>query len=432
MSMVKPGARVSVGLSGGVDSMVLLDVLTKLAPRQSWRLSALHVNHQLSANASTWASFCRRTCRARAIPFRATKVEVTRGNSTEAAARAARYAVYRDCESDFVALAHNQDDQAETLLLRLLRGAGIRGLAAMPFTRSLGNQPAHVQLIRPLLAVSRRDIEAYAKRAGLSWVEDESNSDTQYLRNFLRAEVLPRIATKVPGYRNTLSRAAMNLAEGSALLDDLARMDGNDQMRDGILTVEVLRHLSAPRAANVLRYFLGQGGVRMPDRLLLREALRQVLAAKEDARVRIDLGNHQLFRYGGALYLAAAQPLAPAKLCLDWHGERRLHVPSLNATLIMERSRGDGIDLAKLREGPVMLRLRQGGERLRPDARRPRRRVKDLFQEHGVPPWVRDRTPFLWSGRYLVWVPGLGIDERFLAAAGRQAVRPRWQQDGIS
>ncbi len=420
------GRHVCVGLSGGIDSVVLLDVLIMLAPRYQWRLSAIHVNHQLSPNAPAWAAFCRRACRARGVPLHVVKVQVARGNSTEASARDARYAAYRACRADVIALAHHQDDQVETLLLRLLRGAGVKGLAGMPFSRDEGG----LSVVRPLLDVPRHDIERYAKRRALQWVEDESNTDTHYLRNFLRADILPHIALRVPGYRETLTRAAGHLAEAAELLDELAASDALDFMHDEVLEMEGLRRLSAARAKNLLRYFLARTGMALPDKRLLDEALRQALHARLDARVKLALDGHALYRYNGALHLVRAQSDPGENFRLSWQGERTLRVPALAATLTMARGSGTGIDAERLRAAPVTLRLRQGGERLRPDAARPRRRVKDLFQEQDVPPWMRDRVPFLWSGRHLVWVPGLGVDQRFHARPGAPSLLPIWRRDG--
>ncbi len=429
-ALVKTGDRLCVGLSGGIDSMVLLDVIVALAPRRRWRVSAIHVNHQLSPNAPVWAAFCRRACRAHGVPLRVVKVEVTRGErgkGSEAAARAARYDAYRACRADHMLLAHNQDDQVETLLLRLLRGAGVKGLAAMPLARADGD----LHVVRPLLDVSRREIERYARRRKLEWVDDESNADTYFLRNFLRGEILPRIEPRVPGYRATLTRAAAHFAEAAALLDEMALLDAQGGMQGDALGVDGLRRLPAARARNLLRHFLANKGISMPDKRTLDEALRQAISAKQDARVRINLGSHTLHRFDGALHLVPALDAPDPGFSATWEGERSLRIVALGATLKMVLSRGTGIDLERLRELPVTLRLRRGGERLRPDAARPRRQVKDLFQEQGVPPWLRERIPFLWSGRHLVWVPGLGVDQRYHPLEGARSVVPRWQWDSV-
>ncbi|HSE02066.1 MAG TPA: tRNA lysidine(34) synthetase TilS, partial [Burkholderiales bacterium] len=300
--IVKPSDRLLAGLSGGVDSVVLLDVLGHVAPGLRLRLAALHVNHQLSPNAGRWEAFCRRLCRARGVPFRSVKVGVRRGDSVEAAARAARYGAFARQDCNFVVLAHHCDDQVETLLLQLLRGAGVKGLAAMPLVRKDegGRMKAegkgrkkghpsslilHPSILRPLLDVTRAEILDYARKRGLKWIEDESNQDIYFQRNFIRHEVLPVIARRFPAYRITLARAASHLAEAARLLDELAAADAAGHLADGTLSLAALRRLPPARGRNLLRYFLASHGVTMPNAARLDEALRQALTAKQDARV---------------------------------------------------------------------------------------------------------------------------------------------------
>ncbi len=418
-------ARLCVGLSGGVDSVVLLDILHGLASQHAWKLSAIHVNHQLSPHALEWARFCRRLCRERGVPLRVVKVNVLRGNSTEAAARAARYAAYRAQPAQNVLLAQHQDDQAETVLLQLLRGAGVKGLAAMPAMR-MDNERSDLRLLRPLLGFTRDEIEQYAAARDLSWIEDESNRDAYYMRNFLRMEIMPRIEKRAPEYRSTLSRAAGHMAEAGQLLDELAQIDGAGALLDNTLAFAPLQQMPAERARNLLRYFFALHHVSMPDARRLDEALRQVTTAKSDARVCIALGGHTLRRFAGALHVVVAQSPVKKDFSQRWRDERHLVIPELQATLEMRARRGAGIDLLKLLTKPVTLRLRRGGEKLQPDAARPRRHVKDLFQEQNVPPWRRERLPYLWSGERLVWVAGLGIDCAFQARAGLAGVVPHW------
>src|SRR5512134_192461 len=270
--IVRPSDRLLAGLSGGVDSVVLLDVLARVAPRLRLRLSALHVNHQLSPNAGRWESFCRRLCRARGIPFQSVKVGVRRGDSVEAAARAARHAVFARQDCEYVVLAHHRDDQVETLLLQLLRGAGVKGLAAMPAIRkaesrtqksdpSVVSRQSSPAILRLLLDVTRAEILAYAKARKLKWIEDESNQDIYFRRNFIRHEVLPVLARRFPAYRATLARAAGHLAKAALLLDELAAADAAGHLADAALSVAALRRLPLARARNLLRYFLALHGV---------------------------------------------------------------------------------------------------------------------------------------------------------------------------
>jgi len=441
-TVIRPRDRLLVGLSGGVDSVVLLDALHRIARTLGFHLAALHVNHQLSPNAGRWSVFCRDWCRARGIPFRAVKVRVPRGNSVEAAARAARYAAFAGAAADYVVLAHHQDDQAETVLLQLLRGAGVKGLAAMPLLRAEGRGPrvegkttrhstldtrhAAPAILRPLLDVTRSEIEAYARKRKLKWIEDESNQDIYFQRNYLRHEVLPVVARHFPAYRATLARAAQHLAEAARTLDEVAAADGAEWMESGSLAVDALRRLPGARARNLLRYFLAGHGLTMPGAVRLEEALRQALDAKQDARVLVELGDFTLRRHAGNLHLVRSGSAPPAHFEKRWRGEKKIALPELGGVLSLAPARGSGISLARLGARPVTIRVRQGGERLQPDCRRPRRSLKNLLQEARLPPWQREGLPLLYCGEHLVWVAGIGVDCRYQAAGAEPAIRPVW------
>src|SRR6266545_4458661 len=222
---VPPGAHLALGLSGGIDSVALLSILLELAPALRFSLRAVHVNHGISPNAGRWAEFCSGLCGKSQVPLQLETVDLSpyRSLGLEGAARQARHQVFARLEADFVVLAQHRDDQAETLLLRLLRGAGLRGLAAMSPPRSLPGSRA--RLLRPLLEVSRAEIEAYARLRGLDWIEDESNADTARRRNFLRREAIPLLERQFPAASATIARAAVHLAEARELLEEMARAD---------------------------------------------------------------------------------------------------------------------------------------------------------------------------------------------------------------
>src|SRR5882724_10524399 len=253
--VISPGAHLVLGLSGGVDSVALLSTLADLASSMRFSLRAVHVNHGISPNAGRWAEFCAGLCARYRVPLQVEAVDIAphRALGLEAAARKARYEVFSRVDADFVVLAHHRDDQAETLLLRLLRGSGLRGLAAMSPLRSLAGTRA--RLLRPLLGVPRGDIEAYARQRGLEWIEDESNLDTARHRNFLRHEVIPPLERVFPAAREAIARAAANLAEARELLDEMARSDL--ERCGGVEAVDVpaLQRLGDVRAKNVLRYW---------------------------------------------------------------------------------------------------------------------------------------------------------------------------------
>ena len=428
--IVKPSDRLVAGLSGGVDSVVLLDILARVARKLRCRLSALHVNHQLSPNARRWEAFCRRLCRTRGIPFRSARVEVRRGDSVEAAARAARYAVFTHQPCEYVVLGHHRDDQVETLLLQLLRGAGVKGLTGMPVLRKAGARHASPSVLRPLLDVTRDEILEYARKRRLEWIEDESNQDMYFLRNFVRHEVLPVIARRFPAYRATLARAAGHLAEAARVLDELAAADAAGELADGTLSIAALRRLRPARGRNLLRYLLASHGVTMPNADRLDEALRQALTAKQDARVLVELGDFTLRRHAGRLHLVRARGVPPAHFEKLWRGEKKMALPELGGVLTLARATGAGISLSRLGGGVVTIRLRRGGERLQPNCRRPRRSLKNLLQEARMPPWQREYIPLIFCGGKLVWAARIGVDCAFQAAAGEAAVEPTWSIHG--
>jgi tRNA(Ile)-lysidine synthase len=293
---VAAGQNLTLALSGGVDSVTLLHLLHRLAPAAGYELAAIHVNHGLSAKAEQWVEFCATLCQAKGIPLTIERVVVERASrdGLEAAARRARHAAFARAYGDFVVLGHHRGDQAETLLFNLLRGTGLAGSAAMA--------PRQRRLLRPLLAVSRAEIETYAREQGLDWIDDESNRDTGFSRNFLRHEILGPLNRRFPAAEKNLAAATGRFGEAVTLLDDLARIDIADQL-DFPLAVETLASLSEPRARNVLRYLLARRGVGIPGEARLVEALRQLLAAGQDRHPRLNFGEWDMVRRGGKIDL---------------------------------------------------------------------------------------------------------------------------------
>jgi tRNA(Ile)-lysidine synthase len=419
-----------VGLSGGMDSVALLSALAGLAPDLAFSLRALHVNHGISPNARDWAAFCERLCARLAIPIQVEAVDIApyRGLGLEGAARKARYEAFSRIDTDFLVLAQHRDDQAETLLLRLLRGAGLRGLAAMSALRSLAGSRAKV--LRPLLGVSRAEIEVFARGRGLDWVEDESNADTVRQRNFLRREVIPALEGQFPAVRAAIARAAAHLGEARELLDSMARSDLDACEGEAAVDVPALLRLGDARAKNVLRYWCEQHDIEPLSAARLAELLRQLKESRLDAQTRLDAGEWRFLRYRDRLHLQPAEPAARPELSEEWRGENALPLLALGGVLKFKPEEGRGLSLERLRAGRVTVRLRRGGERLRLDHRRPRRTLKNLFQERGVPPWRRDRLPLVYCGESLVSVPGIGDACEFRAAPGEAGLIVTWEPLG--
>ncbi len=426
-----PTLRVAVALSGGRDSMALLDVLAGLASELRCVVSAVHVHHGLSPHADAWAAFCAAECAARSVPLVVERVVVERGGgrSLEATARAARYAALATIEADVIALAHHADDQAETLLLQLLRGAGPAGLAAMPVHRSPTAGPA---LLRPFLLLPRADTEAYARACGVRWIEDESNADESVKRNFIRRDIAPRLAAAFPGYPATLSRAAELQAEAAKLQDDLAELDvrgfvesdpaaGTTLERDALIA---LARRAPHRARNLLRWFLRQHELAAPSAARLAAMLDQLTLAPADARVRLVHAGAEVGFHRGRIIV---HPPAVAPFAVAWRGESALALP--HGTLEFAWCAGAGIAREALEGSAVTVRSRAGGERLRPASGRPSRSLKRLLQEAAMPAWERESLPLVFCGDTLAAAPGIAVDAAFQARADGPGCEVKWHPD---
>ena len=416
-------SSIMVGLSGGVDSVVLLHILHKLSARYSWHITALHVHHGISPNADQWSDFCTDLCVRLNITLHIERVDIAplRQHGIEAAARRLRHAAFAEQSSDFIALAHHADDQVETLLLQLLRGAGVRGTSAM--SQFVNRAATTGSIVRPLLNCSREEIMAYATAHQLHWMEDESNADDSYPRNFLRHRILPLLEERFPAYRTTVARSAQHFAEATLLLDELAEQDAGQAIVGGTLEVEILQRLSHIRAKNLLRYFLHNLGVQLPQTVQLNDMLNQLSHARDDAAVCIVFGEHEVRRYRGKAYVLHALGGFDRELVLAWSGESKLDWPALNSRLRFRYTDGSGISREKILQAPVTLRLRKGGEMLRPGLKASNRTLKNLLQESHIPPWQRDRLPLLYCGEDLVCVPGVAIAAAYIANAGETAIQ---------
>ncbi|MFM0213238.1 tRNA lysidine(34) synthetase TilS [Paraburkholderia sediminicola] len=480
LSVLPASAHIAIAFSGGVDSSVLLDAAVRVAGAS--RCVALHVHHGLSTHADEWLAHCDVFARARGVEFAAQRVEVPRdvGMSVEAAARDARYrALDAMCAARGIHtlwLAQHADDQAETVLLQLLRGAGLAGLAAMaPEYLPAG---ASAVRVRPLLGLLRAQLEQYASARNLRWIDDDSNADLRYARNALRHEVTPALAVHFPGFRDALARTAAHAASAQRLLDDLARIDldgaGRDEGR--ALAHDALLSLDDDRALNLLRYWMRMRGLVAASTARLVDALRQlreVGAAGEGHSLRIDHAGQALRSYRGLVYWEAGDSSEPADetalteraVCeLAWQGEAIWRLSQWRGTFVFapveadpEADRDgeagadseangdtsgsadaapndpDTIPLSVLRRALLSARSRSGGERMRTSAApgSPSRTLKNLFQERGIPAWKRD-VPLLYVGDDLLFVPLLGVNR---AAMPRQvdAAEPRiriiWRDD---
>jgi len=428
--------HIGVAFSGGLDSTVLLHLASQYAQSRGISLSAFHVHHGLSPNADAWLAHCQREAARCGAPLVSRAVDVSNpgGRGMEEAARIARYRALGDMCRDsgcvLLLTAHHQDDQAETVLLQLMRGAGLPGLSGMaPFQARHELLGDGVSLGRPLLRVSRAALESARHSYGLAHITDESNSDVRYRRNALRHAVAPVIESHFPGFAALVARSASHAQAAQALLQDLAEIDlagCNAQRWDAPLDVPALQALPPHRADNLLRHWLYRNKVQLPSTARLEEIRSQMLQAAGDMHPFFDFGAMTLRRIGSRLELhprVGQPPLEP--VALRWNGEAELAVPAWRGKLLFEPTDGLGLSADALRRHILMLHPRAGQERLKLAANRPSRTLKSLYQEAEIAPWRRLWSPLLYLNGQLVFVAGLGMDVRH--AVMGQAVVVRWE-----
>ena len=423
-----PGWRdrqVCVALSGGLDSTVLLDLFAAMESAPA-ALRAVHIDHQLQPASHTWSEVCAAACQARDVPLSSLTVAVSRtpGASLEALAREARYAALAGtlAKDEVLVTAHHADDQAETVLLQMLRGAGPDGLAAMPCVRSLGSG-IHW---RPLLPFDRAAIDDYARARRLHWVEDPSNATADFDRNYLRHRVMPALLERWPSMSRTLARSAGHSAAAGRLLGEVADLDLTTLARGDRLDLQGLRMLSTDRQANALRRWIASNGRPLPDSRHLGRVLTEVLEAPRDSRARVEWPGAGVRRFRDTLHLFVPGD-EPRPAPRVWEASEVLDLGAGLGALALEPVVGDGVSAALIDAGPVDVRWRRGGERIRPGPGRRNRRLKSLFREAGVLPWMRDRVPLIYAAGDLVAVGDLWVDGDRIAGPAERGFAIRWE-----
>ncbi|MCH9644894.1 MAG: tRNA lysidine(34) synthetase TilS [Gammaproteobacteria bacterium] len=384
--------RFIVAYSGGVDSHVLLHCMAALRQEHpEWQLSAVHVNHGLQADALQWQQHCQTVCDALDIPLTCFKLnlKIQKGDSVEAIARDARYAKIAELMSSECCLltGHNQNDQAETLLLQLMRGAGVKGLSAMPVMKEFSDG----ECLRPLLSVTREQIEAYAAAHQLQWIEDSSNQDLRFDRNFVRHELLPLLQQRWPGAMSSISRSAQHCADAQNVIEKLAEQDFLSLSADAEkIHIPALMLLDEKRRFNVMRYWLQSLSVSMPSEKQLHEIINCCVLAREDADPKVLCVAREFRRYREYLY--CLQPLEPIdpNWEVTWDMQQDLQLPFELGVLHAEKENITD----------VVVRFRRGGEKIRWNGQT--HSLKNWFQQQGVPPWQRDRVPLVCDAGHVV------------------------------
>jgi tRNA(Ile)-lysidine synthase len=418
-----------VAYSGGLDSHVLLHLCARLRAAHPGvpPVVALHVNHGVQQQADAWAAHCATVSGGLGVPFFARPAQLAPTDAarpSEAALRAARYRAFGQfcADDDLLLLAHHRDDQVETVLLRLLRGAGVAGLAGMPRERACGR----ARLCRPLLETGRARLRAYAEAQGLRWIEDPSNECPDYDRNYLRLEVLPLLAARWPGAAASVARAAHSLAQAAAICaeradEDLRECAGSDRFGQAFLALSPWRALGVARATAALRAWLARHGAGWPDAQALATLEREVIGARRDAQPRLVLGAVVVRRYRERLYAipAPCEAAAPAGAAIV--PDAPLCLPGVGRIVL-----GSGCEGGVRPGHAYRIGFGAPGWHCRP-AGRPGKTLKLLAQEHGVPPWLRARLPLLYVDGELAAVADLCVCEGFAAPPGTASLRLDWQ-----
>jgi tRNA(Ile)-lysidine synthase len=424
-------AHCVLAYSGGMDSQVLLHALCQMRSRfSSFQLRAVYVHHGLAAQAAAWGEHCFQQCKVLDVPFQSLTVDLDlkKGESLEARAREVRYSalIHNTQKNETLFVAQHQDDQAETFLLQLCRGAGIKGLASMPAMRAVSG----VVLARPFLGVTQRAIADYAQANHLSWCDDPSNQEKQLRRNFLRLDVMPLLKTAWPSLNKTLARSAALVGEANTLLDELAEQDYQQARvsEKTQLNISALRALSPLRLKNLLRYFFQQLQVVLPSRAVLDQIIRTIVFSRVDANPAVNWSGVCVRRYQGNLFVFNQSLAISPSWQKTWDLTAPLILPAGIGELTGEEGLGEGLrsDISC-----VSVRFRRGGERCRLPGRAGHHHLKKLWQDWRVPVWLRDRIPLIFVGDTLAMVPGFSISEGFQCEQGSQGINIKWRQSEL-
>jgi len=424
----RTSAELCVAFSGGLDSTVLLHALARaLVDRPNYRIRAAHVDHQLQRDSAIWRQHCGSVALSLQLEFVPLVVKVAADPelSPEAAARDARYAALRQIlrPNEVLLTAHHADDQLETMLLALMRGAGLRGLSGVPSVQIFGGG----WLARPLLEFSRAELEEWARSEQLQWLDDPSNANTNFDRNFLRHRVLPALRERWPAAAHSATRSTAHLREAGRLLDVLAAADLESVAIGSCLSMTQLASLAPARRRNVLRHWIRQHGMRVPSTRKLATIERDLLIAREDRLPCVEWDDVEVRRHRGLLYCMRQRPAFEPADPLPWNVSQVLELPAQLGRLRAQRDAAGGLAVARAR-GELQVHFRRGGEELQPAGDPHHRKLKKLLQAAGVLPWWRDRVPLIYSAEQLVAVGDLWIAEEFAARHGEDALRIVWEE----
>ena len=400
MQQISLKGKALVAYSGGLDSHVLLHLASQTS---DLNIRAIHIHHGLQKIADTWVEHCQSVCDKLNIPLQIVylKLRPSKGESIEGSAREARYQAFRQAlhPDEILLTAQHQNDQSETILLQLFRGAGVQGLAAMPEIRDFG-KGKHA---RPLLGVSRRELEHYAHQYQLNYIEDPSNQDLSFDRNYLRQQILPQLRQRWAGLDKALNRSASIQAETRQLLDEIAAEDLSCicDPQNNTVKIDKLLDFSAIRQKMLLRYWIAQSGFKYPSEKKLQHLFSDVIHAREDAQPLLEWQQTQIRRYNKRLYIMPELTAHDPRQSFVWDTTKPLKIASLQLELSPE--------ILHTRKQTVTVRFRQGGEKIYCPKKNKMIPLKKLFAEKGIPPWLRSRLPLICADGQIIQIAGLTL-----------------------
>lgn len=428
---------IAVAYSGGLDSSVLLKLTVNFASVRMLPVFAFHIHHGLSPNANQWLSHCKNVSEQAGANFSSIKINIveTKKGGVEAKARIERYnALGRLClerQLPLILTAHHQDDQAETVLLQLLRGSGVAGLSGMDLFNYAPTLLGHSEtlLARPLLHQSKLVLKKYAEAHEIHHIEDESNSDTRFIRNAVRSQVMPEMLKISSAFPELIARSAQHAQSAQGLLVELAKLDLIKCQLDGWLDITLMRELGYDRIDNLLRFWLSTLNVRMPSTARLTEMRSQLFEARYDAKITIKHDGLDIHRYQNKIHASNQIKIeneSNKSIEFIWTGESSIYFPQFGGRLFFDKS-SYGVDTNWLKQQNLSLRNRHGGERLKLAANRPTRDLKSHFQTLKIPFWQRQSLPVLCTDGNLLHASLVGTDASFCQEGSLDSINFRWQ-----
>lgn len=407
---LKKNKEISIGVSGGLDSVVLLDVLTKIQKRHSLKLKVIHVNHQISKNANRWEKFVRELCQKAKIPFFCERVNLdpTSKLGLEGEARRERYRVFDAYkQKSILTLAQHQDDQVETLFLQLARGAGIKGLAGMP------EFDTRRKIWRPLLSLSRNELERYAKENQLKHINDESNLNTKFDRNYIRHKLVPLFKKRFPNFLQTTTRSINHIAshyENQVLINE---QKYKKYFKEGFKVLDLgdLEISQDFEYAELYRYWFAENNLSMPSTKVMVQLVKQTRLLKNDQQIKVNIGVCDVMSFKQKLYLVSRSEVKDYVFEIE---DKTFINPFDGSLHTLKLTKGKGVDKKSLMGQKVKIKpIKNLNQKIKSDPKRPARSLKCLFQEHNIPPWVRNAYPGFFVNDSLIALGSLAIDYNY-------------------